>query len=132
MAIESQCFSFISMWRGHGSYDWPPALVIMRLRRRRTCPGCRQHLNFAVLRTISSIERSRSVAEDHAAETVERKRKIDAADHGNREKPRPDDGETSNAIENRLRERDEMRRRANDPHHILQPNRHALHRRSAA
>src|SRR5262245_3576384 len=74
----------------------------------------------------------RSISEDHAAETVQREGKIDAADRSHRDKPRPDDREVGAAIENGLREGNEVWRRADDPHDMLEPDRHALHRRCAA
>src|SRR5262249_11657363 len=73
-----------------------------------------------------------SISKDHAAETVQREGKIDAADRGHRDKPRPDDREVGAAIENGLRESREWWRRTADPHRILEPAGHALHRRRAA
>src|SRR6476659_1064438 len=71
-------------------------------------------------------------AEDHSAETAKRKREVNAANHRHRDEVRPNDGEISTAIQNGLREGNEMWGRANYPHYVLQPDGHTLHRRGAA
>src|SRR5262245_55654452 len=57
-----------------------------------------------------------SGAENHSAETAKRKREVNAADHRHRDEVKPDDGKISTAIQNGLREGDEMWGRANYPH----------------
>src|SRR5262245_62628290 len=49
-----------------------------------------------------------SSAEDHSAETAKRKREVNAANHRHSDEVRPDDGKIGTAIQNRLREGDEM------------------------
>src|SRR5262245_34184909 len=73
-----------------------------------------------------------SSAEDHSAEAAKRKREVNAANHRHSDEVRPDDGKIGTAIQNRLREGDEMWGWADYPHHVLQPDGHALHRRGAA
>ena len=72
-----------------------------------------------------------SVTENHAAEALQREDKIDATDRGHREKPRPDNRETGAAIEDSLREVNEMGCWADNSHQILKPHRLAFHWRHA-
>src|SRR5262245_20961892 len=92
----------------------------------------RQRRRSVLLRTMSALRPMDSASEDDAAEAAKRKGEIDAADHRHCSELRPDDSKVCAAIENGLREGDEMRGRADDPHHLLQPDWHALHWRGAA
>src|SRR5262245_44561601 len=81
---------------------------------------------------ISRVLLTRSGLKDDTAETAKGKCEVDAADRRHRDELRPDDVKISAAIKNGLREGDEMWGRADDPHHVLQPDGHALHWGSAA
>src|SRR5262245_51372746 len=70
----------------------------------------------------------RSGSEDDRAEASESESKVDAANHRHRCEQGPDDRKIGAPIQDRLRKGYEMRRRARDLHHVLQPDRHALHR----
>src|SRR5262245_26898850 len=91
-----------------------------------------QKIDAMLLPMMSPLLHTRSGPKDDAAETAQGKCEVDAADRGHRDELRPDDGEISAAIKDGLREGDEMWGRADDPHHVLQPDRHALHRSGAA
>lgn len=81
---------------------------------------------------ISRVSLMHLGSEDHPAEAVQGETKVNAADHRHGDELRPDDGKIGTAIQNGLREGDKMWGRADDPHHVLQPDRHALHWRGAA
>ena len=73
-----------------------------------------------------------SAPENDPPEAAHGDGKIDRADDEHGQKRPPDEGEISAAEQHRLRKGDEMRRRTDCPHHILQPDGHAFHRGAAA
>src|SRR5208283_2932560 len=71
-------------------------------------------------------------AEDHLAEVDAGHSEIDDADGEHRDERTPHKGDVGATEQHGLSELDEMRRRADRLNEILQPDRHALHRRAAA
>src|SRR5262245_61688983 len=67
-------------------------------------------------------------SEDYSAEAAQGETEVDAANHRHCDEVRPDNGKIGTAIQNGLREGDKMWGRADYPHHVLQPDGHALHR----
>src|SRR5271165_476663 len=71
-------------------------------------------------------------AEDHLAEADAGHGEIDDADGEHRDERTPHKGDVGATEQHSLSELHEMRRRADRLNKILQPDRHALHRRAAA
>src|SRR5262249_433608 len=95
-----------------GDWDGPPSRLPGRTRKPTAI--------LLAARVESSWFRGSSASKDHAAETAQREGEIDAADRRHRGELGPDDRKAGIAIEHGLRESDEMRRRGDDPHRILQ------------
>jgi hypothetical protein len=66
------------------------------------------------------------IAKDDSSKSSQGKREIDTADRQHGDDLWPYDREAGAAIEHALRERDEMGRRADDLHDVLQPDRNAV------
>src|ERR1700733_2171534 len=97
-----------------------------------TAIGGSAYYNYIVVRILTGSGASeQSTAEDHFAEADAGNGEIDGADRKHRDKRTPNKGDVGAAEQHRLGELHEMWRRADRLNEILQPDRHAFHRRGA-
>jgi hypothetical protein len=73
-----------------------------------------------------------SAPKNHAPKSAQGESEVDAPYRRHGSELRPNNRKIGAAIKDGLRECHEMRGRTDNPHHVLQPNGHALHWRGAA